>query len=326
MKKIRAATGYKHAAEFPASEILESVDRKRYSIIKKIGFGGFGLIYTARQVGSSPAKEDVAKVEPIGNGPLFNELHALQTIARPNIIQNYLKGKRLAHLAIPEFIANGIHEYKSKQYRFIIIPKYGKNLRTFLEENGSHLNESTVYCVAKQMIDALECIHHHGYVHADLKAGNILFAADSNKIDKVYLIDYGLASKIFIDKNHKVYKPEKKNAHNGTLLYTSLDAHEGACPSRRGDLQILGFCMYEWLTGSLPWKKYSENKEQVKHEKEVLLQNLSKIPFETLRTYFKTIEKLKYDEQPNYEKLRRIFQDAKYDKMSKPFVKEKTFL
>ncbi|XP_014785545.1 serine/threonine-protein kinase VRK1, partial [Octopus bimaculoides] len=158
------------------------------------------------------------------------------------------------------------------------------------------------------MIDALECIHHHGYVHADLKAGNILFAADSNKIDKVYLIDYGLAAKIFLNGKHKVYKPEKKKAHNGTLLYTSLDAHEGADPSRRGDFQILGFCMYEWLTGSLPWEKYLENKEQVKHEKEVLLKNLSKIPFGTLKTYFKTIEKLKYDEEPDYEKLRRIFQ------------------
>ncbi|XP_036361558.1 serine/threonine-protein kinase VRK1-like [Octopus sinensis] len=311
MAKVKAAKGYKHAEVFPMSEILKSADKKKeYSLVKLIGFGGFGLIYTARQVGCSPDEEYVAKVEPIGNGPLFNEFHALQKIARPNLIQNYLKGKRLTHLAIPEFIANGVHEYKGVQYRFIIIPRLGIDLQKVLEYNGSHLDESTVYCVAKQMIDALECIHHHGYVHADLKAGNILFAADSNKIDKVYLIDYGLASKIFIDKKHKVYKPEKKNAHNGTLLYTSLDAHEGANPSRRGDLQILGFCMYEWLTGSLPWKKYSENKEQVKHEKEVLLQNLSKIPFETLRTYFKTIEKLKYDEQPNYEKLQCLFQDA----------------
>ncbi|GAB1610303.1 serine/threonine-protein kinase VRK2-like [Argonauta hians] len=311
MAKVKAAKGYKHAEVFPVGEILKSTCRKKeFSIEKLIGNGGFGLIYTVSLVGCSPDEEYVAKVEPIGNGPLFNEFHALQRIARPASLEKYMKDNNLKHLGIPQFISNGVHEYKGVQYRFIIIPKLGIDLAKIFEYNGSHLDEFTVYNVAMQVIDALECIHHHGYVHADLKAGNILIANDNNKIDKVYLIDYGLASKVIINDKHKPYKPEKKNAHNGTLLYTSVDAHDGADTSRRGDLQILGFCMYEWLTGNLPWKKHKENKEQVKREKQLLLENLSKISNENLKTYFKLVEKLEYDEKPDYCKLRRIFQDA----------------
>ncbi|GAB1609778.1 serine/threonine-protein kinase VRK2-like [Argonauta hians] len=311
MKAIRPAKGYKHAAKFPRGEILESTDRtKRYVINQKIGVGGFGLIYTVSLVGCPRDEEYVAKVEPIGNGPLFNEFHALQRIARPASLEKYMKDKCLKHLGIPQFIANGVHEYKGDQYRFIIIPKYGSDLQTYIEKYGPRLRQQIVYNVALQVLDALECIHHHGYAHADLKAGNILIANDNNKIDKVYLIDYGLASKVIINDKHKPYKPEKKNAHNGTLLYTSVDAHDGADTSRRGDLQILGFCMYEWLTGNLPWKKHKENKEQVKREKQLLLENLSKISNENLKTYFKLVKKLEYDEKPDYCKLRRIFHDA----------------
>lgn len=38
-------------------------------------------------------------------------------------------------------------------------------------------------------------------------------------------------------------------------------------PSRRSDLQILGFCLLHWLCGSLPWDKVLKDPTQVQEAK-----------------------------------------------------------
>ena len=44
---------------------------------------------------------------------------------------------------------------------------------------------------------------------------------------QVYLVDYGLATKYVPDGKHKEYKEEPKKAHDGTVEFTSIDAHKG---------------------------------------------------------------------------------------------------
>ena len=46
---------------------------------------------------------------------------------------------------------------------------------------------------------------------------------------KVYLVDYGLATKYQHDGTHKEFKEEPKKAHDGTIEFTSIDAHKGTC-------------------------------------------------------------------------------------------------
>ena len=38
-------------------------------------------------------------------------------------------------------------------------------------------------------------------------------------------------------------------------------------PSRRGDLEILGYCLLQWLCGKLPWEDKLLNKEYVRDQK-----------------------------------------------------------
>ena len=40
-----------------------------------------------------------------------------------------------------------------------------------------------------------------------------------------------------------------------------------AAPSRRGDLEILGYCLLQWLCGKLPWEDKLLNKEYVRDQK-----------------------------------------------------------
>jgi vaccinia related kinase len=102
-------------------------------------------------------------------------------------------------------------------------------------------------------IDVLEYIHSNGYVHNDVKAQNLLLGRGRSKECDVYLVDFGLASKFLRGGDaHVEYKPDPRFAHDGTGEYASRDAHIGA-RSRRSDLEVLGYNLVHWMSGTLPW-------------------------------------------------------------------------
>ena len=44
---------------------------------------------------------------------------------------------------------------------------------------------------------------------------------------QVFLVDYGLATKYRFDGEHRQYKEDPRKAHDGTIEFTSRDAHKG---------------------------------------------------------------------------------------------------
>jgi len=50
-----------------------------------------------------------------------------------------------------------------------------------------------------------------------------------NVFIQVYLVDYGLAYRYMADGAQKPYKEDPKRTHDGTIEFTSRDAHRGAC-------------------------------------------------------------------------------------------------
>lgn len=45
-------------------------------------------------------------------------------------------------------------------------------------------------------------------------------------------------------------------------------------PTRRGDLEILGFNLLQWLGSTLPWEKDLKNPEKVYEKKKELMSNV----------------------------------------------------
>jgi vaccinia related kinase len=124
---------------------------------------------------------------------------------------------------MPHFIGSGSHDQDSMKHRFVVMPRYGRDLWSIFLENERKLPMHTVFRVALQMLDVLEYIHGRTYVHADIKGANILLEFVKGKPAQTYLVDFGLASHY----TTKDFKPDPKKMHNGTIEYTSRDAHHG---------------------------------------------------------------------------------------------------
>ncbi|XP_061719089.1 serine/threonine-protein kinase VRK1-like [Cydia pomonella] len=317
-KKVAApkkkANGYKMPAPIATGEIIhDTTMKKKWRIGPSIGVGGFGEIYSACDHDSTPKSSNypfVVKIEPHENGPLFVEKHFYIRNAKMDDITSFMKSKKLSSLGMPSYYGNGSHDYKGEKYRYLVLERYGKDLWSLFIDSGRSFPAPTVFQIGLQMLDVLEYIHSRGYVHADIKGANILLGLKKGTENQAYLVDFGLAARV----NDKEFKPDPKCAHNGTIEYTSRDAHLGVA-TMRGDLEILGYNMLQWLVGTLPWEKSLKQPKAVQEMKEAFMKNVKtsvaklngNVP-DALIKFFEYINTLKPKEVPDYAKCRQIFE------------------
>ncbi|XP_072793811.1 serine/threonine-protein kinase VRK2 isoform X1 [Vicugna pacos] len=302
---------YKLPVPLPEGQVLDDTEGKRWILGKMIGSGGFGLIYLAFP--TNKPDEDarhVIKVEYQENGPLFSELKFYQRAAKKDSIKKWIALKQLDYLGIPLFYGSGITEFKGRSYRFMVMERLGIDLQKISDQNGT-FKKSTVLQLGIRMLDVLEYIHENEYVHGDIKAANLLLGYRNP--DRVYLADYGLSYRYCPSGNHKQYQENPRKGHNGTIEFTSLDAHKGVALSRRSDLEILGYCLLRWLCGKLPWERNLKDPVAVQTAKTNLLDELPESVLKwapsgssEVAQYLLCARDLAYDEKPNYQMLRKI--------------------
>lgn len=326
-----AAPGCKLPVKLPADQILTDITQNKWRLGNTIGYGGFGDIYLASKDITSPVGDDaqyVIKIEPHDNGPLFVEMNFYIRVARKHMIESWCKTQRKRRIGVPAYEGSGSHVYEGQRYRFLVIPRYGIDIGKLFLSNNRKLSTRLVNNLAVQMLDALEYIHSHGYAHADIKGPNILLAPYDESVvrekSQAYLVDYGLAYRFRTSAgNHKPFVHDERRAHEGTLEFTSCDAHHGT-HSRRGDLETLGYNLLQWMCGRLPWEmdeggmSPTANPEEVHAEKEALLSDIPLLMQKcfpnrknqpaALIEYMKYIAELDFESKPNYSYLRSLFQ------------------
>ncbi|XP_067853951.1 inactive serine/threonine-protein kinase VRK3 isoform X2 [Heptranchias perlo] len=294
----------------PENKILTDQNSKKWKLVKLLSQNETesGLLYSAQQAaGPSQQCKYVVKVDA-KDGRIFNEQNFLQRAAKQNKVDKWMKSHKMAFLGIPTCVGFGSHE---NAYRFLVFPNLGNSLHSILEKSKKPLSEKAVLQLSYRMIDVLEYIHENEYVHADIKAENIY--VNPGDLEQVYLVGYYFAFRYCPDGKHVEYREGSRTPHEGTVELISVDIHKGAGPSRRSDLETLGYCMLKALCGSLPWSdnvdfphSVMEAKQKYKADLPSLLEycfGKRKFPDE-LKTYLEQVVSLHYDEEPDYEELR----------------------
>ncbi|KAA0203869.1 hypothetical protein HAZT_HAZT000252 [Hyalella azteca] len=229
-KKRVAASGYKLPDPIPEGQVITDIAKNVWVLGKSIGQGGFGEIYLASNDSSRVVTDGdkfVVKVEPHSNGPLFAEMHCYMRIAKPELIDAWKKERKLKRLGMPKYLGSGSFIYKSQKYRFMVMERFGSDLQKILEKLNKKFSFKTVFQIGLEILDVLEYIHDKGYIHADIKASNLLVGFQRGTENQVFLVDYGLACRYAINGQHKEYKYDARKAHDGTIEFTSRDAHIG---------------------------------------------------------------------------------------------------
>ncbi len=247
----------------------------KYIIIKKIGEGKFGKIFLSK---NKYTNEKVAIKLDTNNILLKNEAR----------IYNYLYNIN----GIPKLRAYG----KENSYNYLIIDLLDCTLIKKRQLNGNKFTFNYVINFGIKIIDIINNIHKKNIIHRDIKPENIMFK-NNNGFDNIYIIDFGL-SKLY-DSNKKNFV-NKENIIVGTYNYISLHTHYGFMPSKRDDLESIGYILLYMYYGKLPWN----NLLDIKQEKQKLIN--SNIKNNIFINFIKKCNELKYDENPNYLELKTL--------------------
>ncbi|KAH8109799.1 kinase-like protein [Phellopilus nigrolimitatus] len=199
-------------------------------------------------------------------------------------------------------------------HNILVMDLLGPSLEDLFDMCGRKFSVKTVCMTALQMISLVQTIHEKNLIHRGIKPDNFLIGRPGTKhANLVHIIDFGTA-KHYRDPETKQHVPygERKGL-GGTANYMSINTHLGGEQSRRDDLEALGYVIFYFLRGSLPWQGLAAATNKQKYEKIGEKKQIMRIgelcdsfPGE-FGVYLAYVRKLSFEETPDYEFLRALF-------------------
>lgn len=272
----------------------------KYVITNKLGSGSFGDVYLAND---AKGKEYAIKAEKKNDDcddKLYSEYKIYNSLTNKGFNENSRKYK------IPK-----IYDFlKSNEYNLLVMQCLGNNLDNWFEKYDKKFNLGTVLKLGYVITSMIENLHENGYIHRDIKPTNFMTGKHNNR-NTLYLLDFGLTKKYINNGKHIHCKFE--NSLIGTARYASINVHIGIEPSRRDDLESVGYMLIYFLKGVLPWQGLQKNKGSDKYkmirEKKILIEIdelCGNLP-QCFADYIIYCRSLQYNEKPNYSYLKKLF-------------------
>ncbi|XP_026936118.1 serine/threonine-protein kinase VRK3 isoform X7 [Sagmatias obliquidens] len=261
LKRSRVTTSLK---ALPERTVLIDKSGQHWKLSCLQSRDGQGILYEAEPDSTFACESSLGKQRfslklDAKDGRLFNEQNFFQRAAKPLQVNKWKKLHSTPQLAIPTCVGFGIHQNK---YRFLVFPILGRSLQSILDDYPKHvMSVRSVFQMACRLLDALEFLHENEYVHGNVTAENIF--VNPEDLCQVTLAGYGFTFRYSPGGRHVEYNEGSRTPHEGDLEFISMDLHKGCGPSRRGDLQTLGYCLLKWLYGTLPWTNCLPNTEDI---------------------------------------------------------------
>jgi DNA-binding winged helix-turn-helix (wHTH) protein/dienelactone hydrolase len=218
----------------------------RYKIVEKLGEGGMGVVYRARDTALdrdvavkvlaervAGDQERVARFE--------REAKAIAKLSHPNI------------LYIHDFGTEGGVTFAATELL------EGETLRQALDRDGSLAVERAL-AIARGVAAGLAAAHSKGIIHRDIKPGNIFLTEEGG----VKILDFGLARSDSETVTDILVPPEGERGLTtpgvilGTVGYMSPEQARGQPATPASDVFSLGCVLYEMLIGVGPFKRHTD--------------------------------------------------------------------
>ena len=290
--------------------IMKDLIAENFVILTTIGKGAFGeisLSYDLRENIEVAIKRE-KKTNKIPQ--IKTESKVYQKLLNIHLGQD-ISGLKIINqetiLGVPKFYGVG----ESPDFYYLIMEFLGPNLNNLLNYCGVRkFTISTVCLIGLQMLNRIEYIHKHHYLHRDIKPENFCIGTEE-KTNVIYLMDFGLSKRYKNSKNFQHIPYREGRSLIGTARYVSINTHLGIEPSRRDDIESIGYVLIYFLKGNLPWQGLKDGEQKYIRIMEKKLQ----IPTEVLCYglpdefvhYLNYTKNLKFEERPDYDYLRNLF-------------------
>jgi eukaryotic-like serine/threonine-protein kinase len=200
----------------------------RYEVLSRIGTGGMGDVYLARDqlLGRQVAvkllhhrfAEDQEFVERFRR-----EASSAASLSHPNVVAVFDRGEW-----------DGTY-YIAMEY----LP--GRSLKAVVRERGP-LDPTTAIDIVIQILHAARFAHRRGVIHRDLKPHNVILDEEG----RAKVTDFGIARAGASDMT-------LTGSIMGTAQYLSPEQAQGHAVSAASDIYAVGIVLYELLTGVVPF-------------------------------------------------------------------------
>jgi len=161
----------------------------------------------------------------------------------PSFLERFRReAQSAAALSHPNIVA--VYDTGTENSTPFIVMEYvqGRTLKDIIRDEGA-LYPDRAAEICADVASALSAAHARGIVHRDVKPGNVMLSTDG----KVKVMDFGIA------RAGAAPSITQTAAVVGTAQYIAPEQAQGLAVDARSDLYSLGCCLYEMVTGQVPF-------------------------------------------------------------------------
>ena len=220
--------------------ILGRIIDRRYAVLRKLGEGGMGAVYVARQLS---VQRDVAL--KVLHGNVFAGEQQNKRFRREAMAVSKLRGRNIVVL----------HDFGCTEEKLLYLVMElleGETLGRRVSRRGP-LSELEAAAVLDQVLAALDEAHAVDMVHRDLKPENIFLVKQPDGSELAKVLDFGVA-RLAAESEGRL---TASGVVPGTPAYMAPEAFTKGAADRGADFYALGVTAFEVLTGRLPFEQSS---------------------------------------------------------------------
>jgi serine/threonine protein kinase len=212
----------------------------RYTVLEHIGGGGMADVFRATD---EDLGVDVA-IKLLKPRMASDELRA-------RMVQEARAAAKVRHANLLRVFGTG----KLDGTAYIVMELLrGPNLDQYLREHAEQrLPWNDALALLLPALEALHAIHEQGYIHRDIKAGNILITCEPGRPPIAFVIDLGLVK---ADRALRTADSPPTTEADRLLCtpgYASPEQAAGLALDRRSDVYSMAVTLYRVLAGRLPF-------------------------------------------------------------------------